>query len=189
MHRFQPSAPLDVRAHPEPPVGDKSGPSLTQGFMFILVATVAAKHLSPEALAAINSMDSDAWYDGQLLETIMSELEAKDPGLPYSVGRSTHYLMHKGLAERGVTTPEAFFEALSAIWVAALRGDSGEMRGRMVGPRRARVEMEQPYNCQLEAGAVHGFLDGFDCMDIRVDHAQCMRRGAPFCALDVSWEE
>lgn len=189
MHRFQPSAPLVARAYPELPVGDKSGPPLTRGFMFILVATVAAKHLSPEALAFINSLDSEAWYEGQLLETIVNEVEAKDPSLPYSIGRSAHYLMHKDLVAGGMTTPEAFISQLSAVWQLAVRGDAGEMRGRMVGPRLASVEMEQPYNCQLESGALHGFLDGYDCMDIRVDHAQCMRRGAPFCALDVRWEE
>ena len=51
-----------------PAAADRTGPPLSQGFLFTMVATVAGDHCSPEILDALSRIDPDAWYHGQLLE-------------------------------------------------------------------------------------------------------------------------
>lgn len=188
MHRFLRHAPLDVTTYVAPPEDDRSGPPLSQGFLFTMVSTVAAHHLHPEVLDVLAKIDPNAWYHGQLLETILSQLEDKDPELPGQLGRNI-YLMMRSLLERlGFRSATRVMEALPVIWSSATRGDCGEFRS-MVGPRRAHVEMEQPYNCMFEAGAVRGLLEAYDATNVRIAHRPCMRTGAPFCVLEVRWDE
>jgi len=42
MERFQRHAPLELVTYPEPPIEDRSGPALSSGGIFKLLATVAA---------------------------------------------------------------------------------------------------------------------------------------------------
>ena len=88
----------------------------------------------------------------------------------------------------GFRTAGAVMEALGLLWRSATRGDGGEFRS-VVGPRRAHVEMEQPYNCLFEAGAVRGLLEAYEATNVRIVHAPCVRAGATFCVLDARWDE
>jgi len=189
MHRFQRRAPLDVTPYPEPPVADRTGPPLTRGFLFTLVGTVAADECSPEVLAALSSIDPDAWYHGQLLETILDEFEARDPSLPHFLGRNVYFMFRRQLESLGIQSATAVLESLPRLWMEATRGDGGEWRSAMVGPKRARLEAEQPYNCLFEQGAIVGFIESYDAADVRIEHTQCMRKGAPFCVMEVTWQE
>jgi hypothetical protein len=188
MYRFQRHAPLDATPHVAPAEDDRSGPPLSQGFLFTMVSTVAAAHCSAEALAMFNRIDPNAWYHGQLLETVLSQLEDLDPELPGQVGRNIHFMWRSQLDQIGLRSATAVMEALPHLWRTATRGDCGEYRAA-VGPRRARVELEQPYNCLFEAGAVRGLLEAYDATNVRISHGPCMRHGAPFCALEVRWDE
>jgi hypothetical protein len=188
MFRFQRHAPLDATPLVAPPEDDRSGPPLTQGFLFTMVSTVAAEHCSPEAREVLARIDPDAWYHGQLLETILSQLEDRDPELPARVGRNIHFMWRSQLEPLGFRTAGAVMEALGLLWRSATRGDGGVFRSA-VGPHRAHIEMEQPYNCLFETGAIRGLLEAYEATLVRIVHAPCLREGAPFCVLDVRWEE
>ena len=188
MFRFSHKAPLDATPRVQPAEDDRRGPPLTQGFLFTMVSTVAADHCSPETLALLAAIDPNAWYLGQLLETILAGFEDRSPELPGQVGRNIHFMWRSQLEQLGIHTATAVIEALPFLWKHATRGDGGEWRVA-VGPRRAHVEMEQPYNCLFEAGAVRGLLEAHDATNIRMTHNPCMRVGAPFCVLEVRWDE
>jgi hypothetical protein len=188
MFRFQRYAPLDAPPLVAPAEDDRSGPPLTQGFLFTMVSTVAAEHCSPEVREVLARIDPDAWYHGQLLETILSQLEDRDPELPAKVGRNIHFMWRSQLDALGFRTAGAMMEALGLMWRSATRGDGGAFRS-IVGPRRAHVEMEQPYNCLFETGAVRGLLEAYEATGVRIVHAPCMREGAPFCVLEARWDE
>jgi hypothetical protein len=188
MHRFERHAPLDATKHPAPAEADRSGPPLTQGFVFTMVSTVAAQHCSEEALAVLARIDPDAWYHGQLLETLLNQMEDRDPELPAQVGRSIYFMWRSQLESLGLRTGRAVMEALPMLWMTATRGDCGRFRS-VVGPNRAHIELEQPYNCMFEAGTVRGLLEAFGAANVRMVHNPCMRNGARFCALDVRWDD
>jgi len=188
MHRFDRYAPLDATPLVAPAEHDRSGPPLTQGFLFTMVATVAAAHCSEDVLAVLDRVHPDAWYHGQLLETVLSRFEDRDHDLPGQVGRNIHFMWRSQLDALGLQTATSVMEALPSLWKTATRGDGGEFRAA-VGPRRAHIELEQPYNCMFEAGAVRGLLEAYDATNVRITHAPCMRTGAPFCVLEVRWDE
>jgi hypothetical protein len=188
MYRFHRHAPLDATTFVAPPEDDRSGLPLSQGFLFTMVSTVAAAHLAPEVLTVLAKIDPNAWYHGQLLETILSQLEDKDPELPGQLGRNIHFMWRSQLDGLGFRSATQLMEALPALWQSATRGDAGEYRVA-VGPRRAHVELEQPYNCLFEAGAIRGLLEAYDATNVRIVHTPCMRAGAPFCVLEVRWDE
>lgn len=189
MHRFERRAPLRATPYPDLPITHRSGPALSQGRIFKLVATAAGDQLSPEALAVVDEMDPEVWYDAQLLETLLSELEDRDPGLPLSVGRLAHLLLRKQLREMGLGSPANALAALPGIWTHITRGDAGEWRTTILGPQEARVELAQPHHCRFEEGGIIGLLEVYDAADIAIDHRVCMRDGAPACVLDVRWSE
>ncbi|MFT3772673.1 MAG: hypothetical protein QM820_45355 [Minicystis sp.] len=188
MHRFQRYAPLDATPYAPPEESDRSGPPLTQGFLFTMISTVAAPHCSPEIARILARIDPDAWYHGQLLETILNRFEDEDPTLPEKVGRNIYFMWRSQLDARGLRTGGAVLEALPSLWLAATRGDGGVWRAA-VGPNRAHLEAEQPYNCQFEAGGVRGLLEAYGASNIRLTHTPCMRDRAPFCVMDVKWDD
>lgn len=188
MFRFTRHAPLDATPLAAPAEDDRTGPPLTQGFLFTMVSTVAAEHCRPEVRELLARIDPDAWYHGQLLETILSELEDEDPELPGKVGRNIHFMWRSQLESFGIKSADAVMAGLGVLWKKATRGDGGEYRS-VVGPRRAHVELEQPYNCLFEAGAVRGLAEAYEATNVRIVHGPCMRHGAPFCVLDVRWDE
>jgi hypothetical protein len=189
VYRFQGSTTLDITQYPEPSVGDRSGPPLTQGFLLTLIATVMPDYCSPETLAVLNQIDPQAWYHGELLETVLDEFERKDPALPAEIGKNIYYTLRSQFVAMGLQTPSDVINSLPSSWLYATRGDSGEWRSTMLGPQHARIELEQPYNCQFEQGAMVGALESFDAADVTIDHTQCMRHGAPYCVFDVRWQE
>lgn len=188
MNKFQRRAPLDTTTYPAPPMEDRSGPVLSQGAVLGMIRMVASDECSPEVLDAIAAIDGNAWYHGQLLETILSELEDRDPSLPLEVGRNIYFMFRAQLEQVGFTSPEDVFKNMEALWKTATRGDSGEMRGRLLGPGRAELVMEQPFNCRFEEGALRGLLDAFGAKNLRIEHRPCMRDGAPRCVLTVAWD-
>jgi len=188
MQRFQRSAPFAPAPLTAPPVDDRSGPPLSGGSILKLLATVASEHLDPDTLATLDQVDPDAWLDGQHLETLLNRLEDRDPSLPHQVGRLVHLMMRSELRKLS-GTPRGVLEGCPALWMQVTRGDTGVWRTTILGDRRARIEMEQPFNCRFEEGGVFGLLEVYDAIDIVIDHQACMRNGAPFCALDVRWAE
>jgi hypothetical protein len=188
MHRFRRHAPLDPTTYDAPAADDRTGPPLSQGFIFTMVGTVAARHLTPEMTAVLEQIDPDAWYHGQLLETLLNRFEDLDPMLPAYIGRNIYFMWRSQLEALGFRTAAAVMEAVPSLWRQATRGDGGEWRA-MVGPHRAHLEAEQPYNCMFEAGTIQGLLEAYEATNVRIHHAPCMRSGAPFCGLDVRWDE
>jgi len=142
-----------------------------------------------EVLAALSRIDPNAWYHGQLFETIFNDFEARDPSLPHFLGRNVYFMCRSQLDRLGIDSATAVIESIPKLWIESTRGDGGEWRSVMQGPRHAHIEAEQPYNCLFEQGAVVGFLESYDAINVRLDHARCMRRGAPFCVFEVLWEE
>lgn len=189
MYRFQPKAPLDFTPYPEPPLDDRSGPPLSQGYIFLMIATLASEHCRPATRAALAQIEGTTWYHGQNLETILTEFEEQDPGLPAEVGKNIYYALQSQFRAMGLNTPSDVITTLPAMWHYATRGDSGVWRSTLLGPGAARVELEQPYNCRFEHGALHGALEAFDATDVVIDHRQCMRNGATCCVLEVRWSE
>jgi hypothetical protein len=188
MHRFRRNAPLDPTPYPAPAEDDRTGPPLSQGFLFTMVGTVAARHLTPEITAVLEQIDPDAWYHGQLLETLLNRLEDLDPALPTYIGRNIFFMWRSQLEAQGFRTAAAVMEAVPSLWKQATRGDGGVWRA-VVGPQRAHLEAEQPYNCMFEAGTIQGLLEAYEATNFRIVHAPCMRNGAPFCVLDARWDE
>ncbi|AKT38811.1 hypothetical protein [Chondromyces crocatus] len=188
MVRFQRRAPLVFTSYAPPPPESSEGMVLNQGFLFTLMSTVAAPELSEETLAALREVDPESWYDGQHMETILSELEDRDPELPRSIGYSIYFMLRPEMEKGGtVTGCVSLLEQLPMIWRMVLRGDRGEFRTELLGPGWARVEMEQPFNCRFEEGALHGLLESWDARDVAIVHNPCMRDGAACCVLDVRW--
>jgi hypothetical protein len=188
MFQFQHHAPLDATPHVPPAEDDRTGPPLSQGFLFTMVSTVAGERTSPEVLALLGGIDPDAWYHGQLLESLLDRLEDLDPALPQHIGRNIYFMWRSQLEALGFRTAGAVLAAVPSLWRQVTRGDCGEWRVA-VGPRRAHMEMDQPHNCLFEAGTIIGLLEAYDATNVRVTHTPCRRRGAPFCVLDVRWDE
>jgi hypothetical protein len=189
MYRFQRRAPLELIAVEPPPVAERTGPPLSQGALYTMLVTVAADHLSPEALALLDRIDPAAWYHDQLLETILNDFEDRDPELPAFVGRALYYMFRPFLRQMGLRTAEDCLRALPDIFKNGTRGDNGWWRVEHTGPGRARVEGQQPYNCKFEGGTLVGLLEGLDAEDVHVEHGQCMRAGAPFCVFEIRYRE
>lgn len=189
MFSFSKTAALDWTPYPEPLLEDRSGPPLSQGLLFTMIATVAAEHCDRETLEALSKIEPNAWYHGQLLETLLDRFAARDPELPYFVGRNIYFMMRPALKQMGVETATQVIQVLPAVYHQATRGDGGEMRSIVLGRNKARLDMEQPYNCLFEEGGLRGLLEAFDALDVHIAHAPCMRAGAPFCSLEISWTE
>jgi hypothetical protein len=133
-------------------------------------------------------IDPNAWYHGQLLETLLSQLEEKDAELPAQLGRNIYFMWRSQLEALGFRSAGAVLQAIPSLWKSVTRGDSGEWRAA-VGPRHAHLEAEQPYNCRFESGTVRGLLEAYDATNVRLTHSPCMRDGAPFCVFDCRWDE
>jgi hypothetical protein len=189
MYRFSRREPLDLTVFPEPPNDDRTGPPLSQGFVLTLIGTVTAEYCTPETLAAIEQIDPGCWYHGQLLESVLNEFEERDPALPVEVGKNIYYSLRSQFTAMGMRTPADVVTTLPAAWLVVTRGDSGEWRSKVLGPGKAHVEAEQPYNCLFEQGALEGALEAFDASDVRIAHTTCMRRGDRCCTFDVTWND
>lgn len=187
MYLFLRNASLDLTTYKEPPVEDRSGPPLSQGFLFTLISMVIGNRCSQATLDALTTIDPDAWYHGQLLESILDEAERHAADASLQLGRAVYFMLPSQL--RQLDTPESFFAALPALWLQVTRGDSGYFRTAQERPGAARVELAQPYNCRFEEGAVLGFLDGIGYEQVRTEHVTCMRHGAPHCTLNVTWAD
>ncbi|MEM8530309.1 MAG: hypothetical protein AAGF95_05655 [Chloroflexota bacterium] len=189
MYQFEHRRPLELIAYPEPIPDDRTGTPLSQGVILTLINTVAAEYCSPETRNMLNKVEPNTWYHGQELESVLNEFEDQDPDLPEEVGKNIYYMLRKEFEMFGIKTPSDIIMTLPIVWKHVTRGDSGEWRPTLLGPGKARVEMEVPYNCQFEQGAVQGALECFDAIHVQIDHTQCMRKGAPFCVLEITWEE
>jgi uncharacterized protein (TIGR02265 family) len=119
---------------------------------------------------------------------MLSELEDRDPALPLEVGRNIYFMFRAQLEQIGFTSPEDVFTRMEALWKTVTRGDGGEMRGRLLGPGRAELVMEQPWNCRFEEGGLRGTLEAFGAKNLRIEHRPCMRDGAPGCVLTATWD-
>jgi hypothetical protein len=189
MHRFLRSAPLNRAVFPDSPPSERSGLPLSKGFVLTLIDTAASEYCTPEVLKFIEQVDPEAWYEGQVLETILNQFEEQDPNLPYDIGKNIYYTLRSQFVAMGLKTPNDVITTLPGLWMHVTRGDSGEWRTALTGPQQARLELEQPYNCRFEEGALAGALEAFDAIDVAIDHSQCMRDGAPYCVLNVRWRE
>lgn len=189
MFKFSHSAPLDTTVFEDPGMQNRAGPPLTRGSLFTLLATVAGDALSADAHNAIRRLDAEAWYHGQLLETLLNMLEKSDPELPEFVGRNIYFMFRTPLQQVGIHSASKLLEAMQPTWIFATRGDCGEWRSRMVADRHWIVEGEQPYNCLFEGGALRGFIEAFDGNNVKITQTTCLRKGDPFCTYDVHWEE
>lgn len=189
MYRFQQYAPLDLTPYAEPPAEDRSGPPLSRGSLLTLFSTVAAEHFSPERLELLMQADPEAWYHGQLFETLLNEFERQDPELPGELGKNIYYMLRSQFIALGLSKPADVISTFPWLWKHVTRGDSGEWRSELIGPQEARLELEQPYNCRFEQGAVQGALEAFDALDVAIEHVECMRDGRPACVLLIRWKE
>lgn len=173
----------------DPGPEDRSGPPLSRGNIFTLLATVASEELPAEVLTRLKGLDPGAWYPGQDFETLVNALEDRDAALPELFGRNIYFMFRTPLQLAGVGSAAQLFHAISSIWLMATRGDSGTWQSRMLAERHFEVVTDQPYNCLFEAGAVRGFVEAFDGRDLRIEHRTCRRRGDAVCTFDVRWEE
>lgn len=137
VFQFSASQPHDLTVWPEPPIDDRSGPPLSQGVLFTMLAMVAADALEREWLDVFEQLDPHAWYHGQLLESVLTGLERRDPTLPWSLGRSVYLLFRARLESFGLTSAAAVIANLPLLWYQATRGDSGVFRSALLGPRHA----------------------------------------------------
>jgi hypothetical protein len=146
MHAFRRHARLDASTYKDPGVEDRSGPPLTQGFLFTVIGAVASEDCSADVLDILSKIDPDAWYHGQLLESILERFERKSPILPRRVGRSVYLMMRAQLAANGVTSVRQMLGGIPLLWLQVTRGDGGVWRVELDpgGGRSARLEAEQP---------------------------------------------
>lgn len=190
MHRFERRLPIDLTPYPDPGVeAARSGPPLSQGVILTLVNTVGGEHLSEETQDILDSVEPEVWYLGQTLESVISELEEQDPSLPYGIGKNIYYTLRAQFVALGINSPTDVINTLPLVWSLVTRGDSGEWRNQVPEPGHGRLELDQPYHCGFESGALHGAMEAFGAYDVLIDHSQCVRQGAPFCVLDVTWKE
>lgn len=189
MFTFARFAPLDTTVYEDPGIHNRVGPPLTRGSLFTLLGTVAGDALSPEARAAIRRLDSEAWYHGQLLETLLNMLEEKEPEMPEFVGRNIYFMFRTPLQQTGINSATDLLKGMPDIWLFATRGDGGQWRSRRVSEKHWVLEGEQPYNCMFEGGGLRGFIEAFDGHDVKIQQTTCRRQGHPFCTYDVRWEE
>ncbi len=189
MYQFDPQVPLEVLEYPEPAATDRSGPPLTQGVIFMLISTTAAEHCSPEILALFDDIKPEGWYDGQLLESVLNSFEQQNPRLVVDIGKNIYYTLEGQFRTMGLTSATDVINTMPMLWQAVTRGASGEWRSSMLGPHEAQIEMEQPYNCRFEEGAIQGALECFDAANVSINQHHCMRDGAPYCTLNITWQE
>lgn len=187
MYRFTHTAPLALMVYADPGE-DRSGPPLSQGFLAVLIRTVAAEYCDDPTLAALEQMQPELWYHGQNLETVLNRFEEQDPALPAEIGKTIYYTLHTELKALGMQTPSDVIATLPQMWQHVTRGDSGGWRVRSLAPGQAIIEASQPYNCRFEEGAVQGALEGFDATNVVIDHSACMRRGADCCVFAITWQ-
>jgi len=189
MYTFARQAPFDTTGYDDPGMENRSGPPLTRGSLFTLLATVAGDDLSAEGHEIIRQLSAEKWYHGQLLETLANGLEDKDPVLPEFMGRNLYFMFRTQFEQIGIKNAADLFRAIGPTWIFATRGDSGVWRSRMIADRHWILELEQPYNCVFEGGAIRGFIEAFDGFDVRREETTCRRKGDPFCTFEVQWEE
>ncbi len=152
-----------------------------------MLSMVIGDRCSPQTLRALAEIDPERWYHGQLLEAILDEVAAKSADAPYQLGRAVYFMAHTQLEQMGVPTPEILIVQMPTMWTHVTRGDSGWFRTELLTPTAAHVEMAQPYNCDFEEGAFVGFLDGLGCERVTSRHTTCVRKGAAFCTLELTW--
>lgn len=150
---------------------------------------VAAEDLPAETLKALTHVDPEAWYLGQDFETMLHQLEDKDAALPEIVGRNIYFMFRTGFQQMGIQTASQLFTDIPSIWLFATRGDSGAWRSQKLGERHFYLELEQPYHCIFEMGAMRGFIEAYDGREVVITQGKCMRRGDAFCTFDLRWEE
>ncbi len=189
MYRFEHSAPLDTTVYPEPAAEDRSGPPLTQGTIYLLMDTVASDYCTPEMQDALEEIEPTEWYHGQLLETILNHFEDENAERVIDIGKNIYYTLQHQFMEMGLRTPADVIKTMPMLWLHVTRGDSGVWRSELISDHEGIVEMEQPYNCHFEQGALQGALECFDAKNVQIDHSQCMRNGAPYCRMVVTWNE
>lgn len=185
MYLFARNAGVDLTTYKEPSPEDRTGPPLSQGFLLTLISMVGGGRCSQATLDKLAAIEPNAWYHGQLVEAVLDDAAQHDAEAPLQLGRAVYFMLPNQL--RQLDTPEKFFAGLPALWIGVTRGDSGWFRCEQLAPNSARVDMAQPYNCQFEEGAVLGFLDGIGCEQPSSKHVRCMRKGDPFCTLEVTW--
>lgn len=189
MHRFVRIAPLDLQPQPDPGPDHRVGPPLSRGSLFSLLATVASEDLPQHALEQLRHIDPEAWYLGQDFESMINLLEDKDPTLPELMGRNLYFMLRTQFQKLGVLKVSQLFERIPSLWIFVTRGDSGVWRSQQLGERHFYLELEQPYHCGFEMGAMRGFIEAYDGFDVRIKKEKCLRRGDPCCAFDVRWSE
>ncbi|KAB8145033.1 hypothetical protein F8S13_04135 [Chloroflexia bacterium SDU3-3] len=188
MEHFDRYLPLDLTPYPDPG-DDRSGPPLSQGFVLMMIGTLASEHCDAEMLAALDQVDSDAWYLGQTLESVLNRFEEADPSLPEEIGKTIYYALQATFRSFGIQTPQDVIQTLPNIWQQVTRGNSGYWRVLESGPGHARIEAAQPYNCNFEFGALQGAVEAFNARKLKAEHAQCQRHGAESCVFSLTWEE
>jgi hypothetical protein len=187
MYRFKPRAPFDLTVYDPDEVGP-DGPPLSQGFILSLISLVASEYCSQETLEMLEQLDGYSWYLGQNLETILTELEEKDPTLVMDIGKNIYYSLRAQFKDLNIHTPEDVILTLPQVWKQVTRGDSGWWTSSIPRPYFAIVEAHQPYNCLYEQGALQGSMEAFDAQDVQIKHVTCMRRGDSCCTFEVTWK-
>lgn len=190
MQRFERRLPIDLTPYPDPGVeAARTGPPLSQGVILTLVNTVGGEHLSQETQDLLDEVEPETWYLGQTLESVIAELAERDPALPYQMGKNIYYTLRAQFVALGINSPTDVITTLPLVWSLVTRGDSGEWRNQMVAPGHGHIELDQPYDCGFESGALHGAMDAFGAYNVQINHTQCVRQDAPFCVMDVTWQE
>ncbi len=187
MYTFAHTAPFDIKVYVDPG-DDRTGMPLSQGAILTLIAVTASEYLDPDVIKKIEQVDPVAWYAGQSLETILNAFEDHDPRLVIDLGKNIYYTLETQFRAIGIETPADVIKTIPLLWQQVTRGDSGEWRSRMIGEHEAHVEMEQPYNCQFEQGAIQGALECFDASNVDIQHTTCLRRGDRCCTLAIKWQ-
>lgn len=189
MHRFVRTAPLDLRPQADPGQDNRVGPPLSRGSLYSLLATVASEDLPQDVLERLRHVDPESWYLGQDFESLINMLEDRDPTLPELMGRNIYFMFRTAFQKLGILKASQLFERIPFIWQFATRGDSGIWRSQELGERHFYLELEQPYHCGFEMGAMRGFIEAYDGRNVRIAKGKCMRRGDPCCTFDLQWDE
>ncbi len=180
---------FDLTPYPDRPWDDRQGPPLSQGLLLLVLTTLAAEYCPPDMLTVLSRIDPTAWYHGHALEEVLTIFETQDPQLPTEIGKTIFYNVRNQLWWQSLDTPTAALMALPTLWEQITRGTSGSWQVKMIGRRRALIEVAQPYNCRFVQGLIHGTLEAVDALDVQITHRSCMRQGAAWCTYEVSWQE
>lgn len=191
MHQFthdaNPATRLNLLSKDPPETSNRTGEPLSQGYVLTLLATVAGDYLPEHILDQLRDVEPQGWYPGQALEDMLTILEQQNTKLPREIGKNMYYVLRPQFHAMGITTPDALLQGMPFMWPEVVRGASGEWRLTELTPGYGVMELEQPFNCQFEEGAIHGSMDACNAIDVVISHTQCMRQGAPCCRLEIRW--